>query len=163
MCDYCDCRSHPQIAALSADHAVLSGLLAGLGRAADRDDAAGASMLIGRLHDLLDGHARREELGVFTELRRADVDGGYVDRFERDHDRVQHLVSQAERSDWRRAALQLVVVLGDHILREESDLFPSAHQLLAPDQWDAVDRAVEAVATPVASPTATTAAALTGA
>ncbi len=34
----------------------------------------------------------------------------------------------------------MISALGEHIYREETDLFPAAHQLLRPDQWDAVDR-----------------------
>jgi hypothetical protein len=36
----------------------------------------------------------------------------------------------------------VVELLADHTLREETDLFPAARQLLAPDQWDAVDQRV---------------------
>ena len=37
-------------------------------------------------------------------------------------------------------AHELVRMLRDHIAREERDLFPAAHQLLVPGQWDTVDR-----------------------
>ena len=42
--------------------------------------------------------------------------------------------------DWEPAARELARTLRDHIAREESGLFPAAHQLLVPGQWDAVDR-----------------------
>lgn len=123
MCDYCDCRSHHQLAALSDEHAVLLGLLGEL--------RAGAPV-VNRLAETLDGHAAREERGVFAELRRAGIDPGYLDRFERDHERIHALIDAG-------AMAALVAVLEAHILHEETDLFPAAHQLLSPEQWDAVD------------------------
>lgn len=146
MCDYCDCRSHPEIAALSADHEALLALLAELRRATDVRDAERAEMLLGALHGRLDPHAAREERGVFTQLRAADVARGYVDGFERDHDRIHELLAQAAGGHWHASARTFVDLLGDHIAREESDLFPAAHQLLAPGQWDAVDNAYADVA-----------------
>jgi hemerythrin-like domain-containing protein len=139
MCDYCDCRSHPQIASLSADHERMLRLLAGLHRAVDRGDEQWARQLIAELRPLLDLHTTREEGGVFTELRRADVDRHYVEMFEHEHEELHGLLAGGDAADWRRVANELIRVLGDHIAREESDLFPAAHQLLRPDQWDAVD------------------------
>jgi hemerythrin-like domain-containing protein len=139
VCDYCDCRSHPPIASLSADHEVILDLLVDLLRAVAGADAERARPLIAELHALLDRHATREDRGVFTQLRRADVDGGYVARFERDHDEIHRLLAECSGRDWRRPAGDLAQLLGEHIAREESDLFPAAHQLLRPDQWDVVD------------------------
>ena len=144
MCDYCDCRSHPAIASLSIDHERLLELLAGLRRATTNGDGAAAAVLVGLVHDLLDDHATREERGVFAELAAADVEAGYLAAFEADHARIHELVAAASTPVWRDAAAELVALLGDHIAREEFDLFPAAHQLLDPTQWDAVD-AVHAV------------------
>lgn len=141
MCDYCDCRSHPEIARLSAEHDVLQGLLVELRRAIDASDRSSVAAPLAALHEVLDGHATREERGVFTELRGAGVDAGYVGGFERDHHQIHALLDAAAGDDWAVAARELVHVLGDHIAREERDLFPAAHQLLAPHQWTAIDAA----------------------
>lgn len=146
MCDYCDCRSHPQIAALSEDHELLLHLLAELERAVGDDDPRPAQDVIHRLHDRLHAHAAREERGVFTELRRVVLDDDYVGMFERDHDKLHRLLDDAGGPAWRDASRELIDVLRRHILREETDLFPAAHQMLAPAQWDAVDREVLAPA-----------------
>ncbi len=74
MCDYCDCRSHPQIASLSADHEVILSLLVRLTRAVDNGDDELARASLADLDTLLDRHATLEDRGVFTELRRADVE-----------------------------------------------------------------------------------------
>jgi hemerythrin-like domain-containing protein len=141
VCDYCDCRSHAQIAALSADHEAILHVLVGLREAVDTADADAARARLPDLKELLDGHTRREEGGVFVQLRRAGVDDRYVDRFERDHQELDRLLADCSGPSWRRDVELLVRLLGEHIAREESDLFPAAHQLLRPDQWDAVDAA----------------------
>lgn len=138
MCDYCDCRSHPEIAALSDDHERLGELLGQLTRAVEQHDRAAAGSVGRELHALLDPHAAREERGVFAQLRLADVGDGYVALFEDDHRLVHALAEQCQGPGWEQAAGDLVRVLGNHILREETDLFPAAHQLLTPRQWDAV-------------------------
>jgi hemerythrin-like domain-containing protein len=141
MCDYCDCRSHTEIASLSDDHETFWHMLDQLMRAVETDDHDRAAAVAAELHPLLDGHAAREERGLFTQLRHAHVSDGYVARFERDHHAVHALLGDVDAREWRECARQLIRVLGDHIAREESDLFPAAHQLLTPAQWDAVDAA----------------------
>ncbi|MGD9997529.1 MAG: hemerythrin domain-containing protein [Ilumatobacteraceae bacterium] len=141
MCDYCDCRSHSEIASLSDDHETFGHMLDQLMRAVETDDRHAAAAVAAELHPLLDGHAAREERGVFTQLRHAHVSDGYVARFERDHQAVHALLDDRDERGWHERARELIHVLGDHIAREESDLFPAAHQLLTPAQWDAVDAA----------------------
>ena len=138
MCDYCDCRAHPQIAALSADHDSLLDLLVGLRLVLDDTGDLRARPVLADLRDLLRVHSDREERGVFRQLR-DEVDDAYLARFEHDHDRLHELLHDTTNADWRVATRELVALLDAHIAREESDLFPAAHQLLSPSQWDAVD------------------------
>lgn len=141
MCDYCDCRSHPEIAELSADHDRLAALLTRLEQAVAAADAGDAAAVAASLHRILEPHAAREEDGVFFELTR-EVGPDYVARFEADHELIHRLVAEASGRGpapaWRAAAVELVATLRDHILREETDLFPAAHQLLSPAQWEAI-------------------------
>jgi hemerythrin-like domain-containing protein len=143
MCDYCDCRSHPQIAALNADHDVLLAHLTDLERAVAAGDHAAAAAVLAPLHDLLHAHAGTEERGVFTQLRRTVADDTYVGRFEDEHRVLHGLAASSAGDGWRAAAAELARELREHIFREETDLFPAAHQLLSPAQWDAVDAAAE--------------------
>ena len=143
MCDYCDCRSHAELAALSADHDRLSLLLAAITRAAaaaadDDDDEMAGRALTEELTNVLDGHAAREDDGLFAVLR-TEVADDYLAAFDREHDHVRRLLAEAA-VDWRSTIADLTAVLSGHFLREESDLFPAAHQLLAPWQWETIDR-----------------------
>jgi hemerythrin-like domain-containing protein len=62
-------------------------------------------------------------------------------RFEHEHDTLEELLAGAER---RQQMLRIVDLLEDHISREESDLFPAAHQLLGSDAWATIAAAVAA-------------------
>jgi hemerythrin-like domain-containing protein len=137
MCDYCGCRSEPEIAALSADHERMLALTAGLRRALAAD--VPANELVDELAGMLGPHARREERGVFAALVAEGIDAEYVMRFEHEHDTLEELLAGADR---RQQVLRIVDLLEDHILREESDLFPAAHQLLGSDAWATIAAAV---------------------
>lgn len=137
MCDYCGCRSEPEIAALSADHEHMLELTAQLRRA--HEMGVSALDVVAELAGALGPHARREELGIFAALVAEGVDAEYVAVFERDHDIIHDLLS---RDDAPSQALRIVELLEDHILREESDLFPAAHQMLGSDAWASIAAAL---------------------
>jgi iron-sulfur cluster repair protein YtfE (RIC family) len=138
MCEYCDCRSHTEITELSADHEELSRLVGHLRAAVRANDRAEAGRLVAAMHERLSGHAAREERGVFPELR-TQVGADYVAMFEEDHASIHDLLDRAAGDAWAWASIELGDRLSDHILREESDLFPAAHQLLTSDQWSRLD------------------------
>jgi hemerythrin-like domain-containing protein len=139
MCDYCDCRSHTAIATLSADHERLLADLTRLRVAAEANNAEEGRAIAKRLHGCLHDHADREERGVFEQLALAGVGDDYLGRFTDEHERVHDLLRVVVTTALQPAALELARVLTEHIAREETDLFPAAHQQLAPQQWDAVD------------------------
>ena len=90
-----------------------------------------APELVAELTGMLEPHARREERGVFAALIAEGIDADYVARFELDHSTLEELLARGDANDMMR----LVELLEDHILREESDLFPAAHQLLGSVAW----------------------------
>lgn len=138
MCDYCGCRSEPEIAALSADHERMLTLTSGLRRA----HAAGipAPQLYAELTAMLGPHARREERGLYAALAAEVVDPEYVAMFEHDHDELDRLVT---RADADQHILQITVLLERHILREESDLFPAAYQMVGSQAWATIAESVK--------------------
>lgn len=83
---------------------------------------------------------------MFTALHDTVTDESYVGRFEKEHHVLHELSAASAGPGWQAAARDLIRQLRDHIFREETDLFPAAHQLLSPAQWDLVDAAVAATA-----------------
>ena len=123
MCDYCDCRSHPEIAELSMDHERLMALLSHLHAATRWNDRDAATGLMRTLHELLHRHTAREERGVFAELRSQAGDGSVV-MFEDDHTSIHDLLDRAGTDEWASVAEQLVDRLSEHMLLEETYLLP---------------------------------------
>ena len=78
------------------------------------------------------GYFEPWRIAVFNDKRLRAGGGAWDDAF------AYPYVEVVDEADWREQARQLIRVLGEHILREETDLFPAAHQLLTPAQWDTV-------------------------
>ena len=117
MCDYCDCRSRPPIAAFGAEHERIGTLLAAVEGGADP-----APLL-----ELLEAHGRREEAGLYPALAAAGVD---VEGLGEEHARIHDGIRRGDPSAFAE--------LRAHIHAEEHDLFPAAHQLLDDATWDAL-------------------------
>lgn len=144
MCDYCDCRSQPEIQALSDDHERILEVIGALRRGVGRESSDDVDRRLDELARLLLPHTSREEVGIFARLRAADVAEGYVARFEDDHREIDRQIIAA-RADHRSIHTLLDEVV-QHILDEETDMYPAARQILAPWDWAAVDRAVAELA-----------------
>ena len=140
MCDYCDCRAQPEIAALSAQHEEILAVVGALRRLLDDGcDAGELTRLVAELSVLLLPHARRKEAGVFAELRLA-VGSDYVERFDREHDMIEaQLIDPSLDAE---TLVSVLDILSAHILDEETDMYSAARQLLDATQWAAVDHAV---------------------
>lgn len=146
MCDYCDCRSIPEIATLSNDHERIQAITATLRRllaagAADREEI---DRLLRDLRVELDVHTRREEAGVYSVFRDVGLDFDYAGRFIGEHALAADLLDRAESERDRSAIDELLAHLDRHILDEESDVFPAARQLFSGADWAEVDRRLTA-------------------
>jgi iron-sulfur cluster repair protein YtfE (RIC family) len=138
MCDYCGCRSEPEIAALSSDHERMLTLTAGLRRA----HATGipAPELFAELTAMLGPHSLREERGLYPALAAAVKDPEYVAMFKHDHDELDALVT---RADTDQHIMRIAALLEMHILREETDLFPAAYQMVGSPAWATIAKSVQ--------------------
>lgn len=138
MCDYCGCRSEAEIAALSTDHEHMLTLTAGLRRA--HKVGVPAPQLFAELTAMLGPHSRREERGLYAALAAEVADPEYVALFAHDHEELDALVMGADAD---QHILQITGLLEAHILREETDLFPAAHQMLGSQAWATIAESVE--------------------
>ena len=133
MCDYCDCRRIPEIAALGEEHARIEDL-ADLVMKAVKDRDPDAATLFTSLVGLLTTHVAREEDGLFVEARTSGLGAEYVEDLGDDHRRFAALMKDPSTLD-ADAVEALFDELHRHIAVEEYDLFPAAAQLLSSDQW----------------------------
>ncbi len=135
MCDYCDCRTRPLLAALGADHDRVRSLAGEIERAVADDDRVTMRRAAGELATLLADHSHVEERSLYPELDRA---GMPTDGLRAEHASVEATVAAAAQAEDIDAD-ELVSAVGelrDHVFREEYDLFPAAHQLLGDAAWE---------------------------
>lgn len=136
MCDYCGCRSRALIAQLGVDHDTLRSLVRDLRRALD-EGPAGVVAPAGRLAARLEDHSALEEGGLYVELDRAGIGAAQL---REEHTLVDATIRAAAAGRAEPVALREALrILDDHITREEYDLFPGAHQILADDAWDRLE------------------------
>lgn len=112
-------------------------------RAAHSLSTERVAALLHDLADLLVPHTTREEIGLFAQLR-AVVSPEYLDRFIDDHRRIDELLTASAHDHGHIG--DLIDLLDEHTRDEETDMHPAARQLLGPEQWAAVDRAVATLA-----------------
>lgn len=129
---------------LTAEHERVADLALDALGALDAGDDAAARSLVDAVVVALGPHTRREESGLFPELRRDADLAPHVDELCDEHDDIHAGLAAAARGDWPavRTALH---VLRRHIDREEHGLFPAALATLTPEQWDRAHAASEDV------------------
>jgi hypothetical protein len=145
MSDYSDHGVHRELDALESEHDRLRSLgkaLLDVGDSTTSDTTR--AELLDELGDLLAWHTRREEVGIFAELRSIDIPDEYLGLLQHSHHDIDDAFRDA-RSD-RAGVPELVRRLEAHMSVEENDTFHVAHQLLTPSNWDSIERHVATVA-----------------
>lgn len=146
MCDYCGCRRSDVIAELSDEHERILELAYTLRDSALSRDQATAMAAAHALQLLLVPHTRKEEEGLFQQLRRRWETDGRLAVLVDEHREIEDLLRGITSGrGWHEAAQRATSVLSEHILAEETDLFPYALYELDADQWTMVEAVHEAV------------------
>lgn len=142
MCDYCGCRRHAPIEELSEEHEELLELGYRLRRLAREGAPAEAlELLEQRLVPLLRAHTAKEERGLFAQLRSTWEADDRLDALVSEHRAMDAALAVVRRGGlgWTAALEALLADLSEHIMAEETDLFPYAAYDLGADQWRAVE------------------------
>jgi hemerythrin-like domain-containing protein len=143
VCDFCGCRQQPAIDTLSEEHERLLDLGYRLRSSATDGDRERVRATVARdLLPLLHHHTDKEERGLFTQLRAAWEADDRLAALVVEHREIDRLASRVLDDDvgWREHLATLVATLSEHILSEETDLFPYALYELDHRQWDEVER-----------------------
>lgn len=143
MCEYCGCRQVEPIAELMDEHLTLLEIAGDLRRSLLEQQLTRALAERDRLVDLLGGHTRREEAGVFAALRQQGDFVEQVDELEREHVSLDKAVAALELGG-PTALDDLAGLIGDltlHIDKEDLGIFPVAIVTLGATGWATVDRA----------------------
>jgi hemerythrin-like domain-containing protein len=137
MCSYCGCRNIPMIAKLTKEHEDIAACAYKLTAAYREGDVAAGRVAAQELAGKLNPHARREENGIFAELKKDDLFTDHVEELCAEHDDLDRYIDAIIAGDLSYTP-GLVLLLKNHIDREENGLFPSALTYLSDDQWETI-------------------------
>ncbi|MGA5702789.1 hemerythrin domain-containing protein [Peterkaempfera bronchialis] len=95
-----------------------------------------------RIAAVLAPHTEVQERGLFPALAAAFPDR--IGELEEEHRRIEAVLAEAEYGTpadpgWPGRFLLALVLLREHIVKEQDGLFPAATAILGPADWDAVD------------------------
>jgi hemerythrin-like domain-containing protein len=142
MCEYCGCQALTTIAELTVEHDVLVNL-SGIARrallAGDLDDAAKQTRAMGAV---LGPHTRVEEEALFPAM--TEEFGGHVRALLSEHRFIEGVLEESVEQTpidptWPGRLERALVMLREHIFKEQDGLFPAALASLDPTEWDQLD------------------------
>ena len=154
MCDYCGCRTVPLVRELMEEHDAILDDASDVRVALESGDRAAVMAALVPLAGHLAPHVRREELGIFTALRRHGDFVDEVEALEGEHvDLDQRLAAlDPGGDDFVTAVHDLLESLAEHIERENLGVFPVSVVSLDAEGWDLVGRVAEEIPTFVTGP-----------
>lgn len=144
MCDYCGCQDLDAIAELTAEHDVVVTLSGQVRRALQDGDLDLAAVGARAIVAVLAPHTAVEECALFPAM--VEDFGGHVSGLVDEHRRIERVLAESADgtpSDplWPRRLEQTLVVLREHIIKEQDGLFPAALATLSAAQWEKVEAA----------------------
>lgn len=123
MCSYCGCRNIPMIAKLNAEHDAIVNSSYALQVAYRERDLESAQTAGQILADLLRPHTRREENGLFAEMKRDELFTEHIASLCAEHAELDAELAAIDTGDLHRIPA-LITLLKNHIDREETGCFP---------------------------------------
>ena len=127
------------IAQLNAEHDAIVNSSYALEIAVRDQDVEVARAACKELGELLHPHTRREENGLFAEMKKDELFTGHVASLCIEHSELDGELVAVEAGDLGSIP-KMLTLLNNHIDREENGLFPAALAYLDDTQWDIVHR-----------------------
>ena len=137
MCSYCGCESEAVIAELMGEHAAIASMVDQVSAALHRGERAEAESVCAGIAAMFARHGRMEEDGLFSELRADPIATDTVAELERDHQRLYDGLARVPTAS-AGEILDMLAELLDHANREDTDVFPTALQVLPDRAWERI-------------------------
>jgi len=142
VCEYCGCQQIATIAELYREHddvAAQVGLIRSALAGRRLEDAAAACR---QILVILGPHTVVEEEGLFPEMAVEFPD--HIEVLRSEHREIERVLGEAidgppDDPTWPGCLLDVLRLLGQHILKEQDGVFPAAQISLDPDQWERIE------------------------
>jgi hypothetical protein len=142
VCEYCGCQALSAIGELTREHDLVVNLIGDVRSAHSAGNVTGMARVAREIAAILGPHTQVEERGLFPALAADFPD--HVDALNAEHRRIETVLAEAATGPpadpgWPQRLLDTLVMLRDHILKEQDGVFPAALANLGPSDWEAVD------------------------
>jgi len=142
MCEYCGCQQIATITELYREHDDVAAYVGRLrsSLADGRLDEVASSCQ--QIMAVLGPHTVVEEDGLFPEM--TDEFPDHIKALRADHRQIEKVLGEAadgppDDPAWPDRLLQALVLLSDHILKEQDGVFPASLIALDPDRWERIE------------------------
>ncbi len=159
MCEYCGCQSLAAIAELTAEHDQVVDLIGEIRAAHRLGDVETMLELCRRIMAVLATHTMVEEQGLFPVMALDFPE--QIAILQGEHRRIETILAEANDAlapdpTWPSRAIDALVLLREHIFKEQDGVFPAALSTLSSAQWDRLEELRNAQSLPAPSPTLAT-------
>jgi len=142
MCEYCGCQQIDTIAELYREHDDVAAHVGQLRSSLADGRLADVARSCQRILAVLGPHTVVEEEGLFLEM--ADEFPDHIEALRADHREIEKVLGEADGGPpddptWPDRLLHALLLLSDHILKEQDGVFPAALIALDPDQWERIE------------------------
>jgi hemerythrin-like domain-containing protein len=155
MCEYCGCQSLATIDELTREHDLVVNMIGEARAAQAASDTARMAGLARRITAVLGPHTEVEERGLFPALT-ADFPE-HIAGLEAEHRRVEAALGEAAAGTpddpaWPARFAGALMLLRQHILKEQDGVFPAALATLGAADWEAAEAVRSQVGGPLTRP-----------
>ncbi|MGB8652352.1 MAG: hemerythrin domain-containing protein [Mycobacteriales bacterium] len=156
MCEYCGCQAIAAIELLTREHERALDHVRAVTAALRAEDQPRALEACAALAALLGPHTAVEERALFPAMHSEFPE--HVSALRQEHRRIEAAIGAALDPDerppgWQQELSAALVLLREHILKEQDGVFPGALGILRTAQWDELERVRHEVGTALVAET----------
>jgi hemerythrin-like domain-containing protein len=142
MCEYCGCQALATIDELTREHDLVLDLMSEVTAAVAGADTARMAGLARQIATVLGPHTEVEERGLFPALAADFPD--HIAALGAEHRRVDAVLGEASAGTpadpaWPARLAATLVILRQHIFKEQDGVFPAALASLSTAEWEAAE------------------------
>jgi hemerythrin-like domain-containing protein len=142
MCEYCGCQQIATIAELYREHDGVVAIIAQIHRSLAEERLDDVAQSCRQILAILAPHTVVEEEGLFPEMTEEFPD--HIKALRSEHREIEKVLGEAtdtipQDPAWPDRLVDVLLLLREHILKEQDGVFPAALVALEADQWERIE------------------------
>ena len=142
MCEYCGCQQIAVIGDLTREHDAVVAIISQVQKSLAGQHHQDVVTSCRQISAILAPHTVVEEQGLFPEMAGEFPD--HIEALRSEHRAIENALDEAARGvpddpAWPDRLTKALMLLREHILKEQDGVFPAALVALDADQWERVE------------------------